>query len=151
MTMAKTVTSLSAIDNTAPSTDLRPWKSFVDMKDEDKLVEVHKIKSQINDMIAKLGKEIGIENLSLQHLMTMPETFNRKVTIVWNPKKNEWFRYVEGKDVPSWLAGLGKSYKDYIYDPSGKTPAGRNVTPEMIAQYRGRGSSSSKATSLEDL
>jgi hypothetical protein len=149
--MAKTVTSLSAIENTAPSTDLKPWKAFVDMKDETKLQEVHWIKEQIAEQIGKLGREAGIENLSLQHLMTMPDTFNRKVTIVWNPKKNEWFRYVEGKDVPSWLAGLGKSYRDYVYDPTGKTPSGRNVTPEMIAQYRGRGSSGGKATSLDDL
>lgn len=143
--MAKNVTSLSAIDNAAPSSDLKPWKSFVDMKDETKLQEVHRIKEQVADTIAKLGREAGIENLSLQHLMVMPETFNRKVTIIWNTKKDEWFRYVEGKDVPAWLKAMGKNYKDYVY------PDGRSITSEMKAKYSGRGSSGGKATSLEDL
>jgi hypothetical protein len=151
MTMAKTVTSLSAIENTATSEGLRPWKSFVDAKDESKLEQVHKLKEQIADYIIKQGQAIGIENLSIQHLMVLPEMFNRKVTVVWNTKKGEWFKYKDGDPVPSWLTAMGKAYQDYVYDPEGKKPNGRLVTAEMIASYRGRGTGGSKATSLDAL
>jgi hypothetical protein len=112
-------------------------------QDPDVVKQVQAYKVELAKIIRDWGQKHGIEDLSLQHIMTMAKNPEAKVFYFWNPDKQVWFRYRNGDEVPRWLVNL-PNRNNFKY------PDGSALTSEMKAKFRGRGNENKeKVTSLD--
>jgi hypothetical protein len=96
-----------------------------------KLAEANKLKEVIKAHVQREGLKIGISDLNLQHLMTMPTNVERaERRHYWNEVKSTWHTQIKGKPFPVWL--------DNLFDQGTAAdfqwPNGSKLTPEAKKQ-----------------
>lgn len=114
----------------ATATNSVPWVEARKHPEIVKKVQEYKVK--LADTIEEWGQSIGIDDLTLQHIMTLAKNPDAEVLHYWNPDKKVWFRYRQGDEVPRWLQSL-TNRNDYKY------PKGSELTADMLAKFKGRG------------
>lgn len=145
--------------NITPAKELTVWAEIKGDEDHADLVSsVRTLRTELESFILLWGQEHGIEDLSLQQVLTLKRA-NVKSSWFYNPiggkeRTGKWVKieYTNNKPVnpPAWFKMLLKTKQaaDWRYDPK-TNKKGTQITDAMLAKFTGRGAAAALSEAEE--